>query len=182
MSKQPALNTERLLLRPFTLQDAPEVRSLAGDRAIADTTLNIPHPYEEGMAEEWIQGHEEAFEKGRQATFAVILRETESLIGAIGLVLNDRFDRADLGYWIAKPRWGKGYCTEAAREVLRYGFTELGLNRIQATHMTRNPASGKVMQKIGMSREGLLRQHVKKWGKYEDLEIYAILRSEFESG
>ena len=84
--------------------------------------------------------------------------------------------RAELGYWIGKPYWGQGYCTEAARATLDFGFEQLGLNRIFAHHFARNPASGRVMQKIGMTREGRLRQHVKKWDAFEDLELYGILK------
>ena len=75
--------------------------------------------------------------------------------------------------------WEQGYCTEAAEAVLRYGFEVLGLNRIESRHFKRNPASGRVMQKIDMKHEGLLRQAYKKWGKYEDWEIYAILKDEY---
>jgi RimJ/RimL family protein N-acetyltransferase len=180
MTLQPTLRSDRLVLRPFTLADAPDVQRLAGDRDIASTTLNIPHPYEDGMAETWIGGHQERFEKGEQVSFAVVL-EDGTLIGAMGLHVNQEFERAELGYWIGKPYWGRGYCTEAAKTVLHYGFETLGLNRIQARHLARNPASGRVMQKIGMRYEGYLRQHVNKWGIFEDIELYAILKSEYIS-
>jgi RimJ/RimL family protein N-acetyltransferase len=161
------------------LDDAPMVQKLAGDRDIASTTLNIPHPYEDGMAEEWIGTHQEKFEKGELVNFAVVLRGDNQLVGAMGLVINKRHECAELGYWVGKPYWNKGYCTEAAQAVLEYGFNELNLNRIFAHHVKRNQASGRVMQKIGMMHEGCLRQHVKKWDVFEDLEAYAILRSEF---
>lgn len=179
MAERPVLETERLILRPFTLADAPEVQRLAGAWEIADTTLNIPHPYRDGMAEEWIGRHQERFDRGELASFAIVLRDEGRLIGAIGLAISERFDRGEMGYWIGVPYWNQGYCTEAARAVLEYGFSVRGLNRIQATHLTRNPASGRVMQKIGMSHEGRLRQHVRKWDRFEDLECYAILRSEY---
>ncbi len=73
------------------------------------------------------------------------MAETDELIGAIGLTLSKKYDHAEMGYWIGVPFWGKGYCTEAAKIVLQYGFEELKLNRIFAHHMTNNPASGKVM-------------------------------------
>jgi ribosomal-protein-alanine N-acetyltransferase len=181
MAKRPKLVTERLLLRPFTLADAPVVQRLAGDRDIASNTLNIPHPYEDGMAEEWLSTHQEQFEQGESVIFAITLRDNDELIGAIGLTINQRYERAELGYWIGKPYWGNGYCTEAAEAVLHYGFTVLSLNRIHAYHMSRNPASGRVMEKIGMKYEGCSKQHVKKWGVFEDLKWYAILKSEHES-
>ncbi len=181
MAKQPELTTERLLLRPFALADAPIVQQLAGDEAIASTTGTIPHPYEDGMAEEWIGTHPKAFEEGEGVVFAITLREDKTLIGAIGLTIEGDHERAGMGYWIGKPYWGNGYCTEAARAVLNYGFAELGLNRIYATHFSRNPASGRVMEKIGMACEGCHRQHFKKWGAFEDLKVYAILKAEYES-
>lgn len=178
----PRLRTDRLLLRPFELADAPDVQRLAGDRSIADTTLNIPHPYEDGMAENWIKGHREKMEKGEVLNLAVTLAETGKLIGAVGLVLDPRFESAELGYWIGRPYWGRGYATEAARAPVHYGFTTLGLNRIQARHMSRNPASGRVMEKLGMKYEGCLRQYVKKWDVFEDMKMYSVLKSEYTAG
>ena len=180
MTQQPTLATERLTLRRFTLDDAPRVQLLAGDKTIASTTLNIPHPYEDGMAEEWIGTHEKQRKAGKLENFAIVQKEDYLLVGAIGLVIKKEWDSAELGYWIGKPYWGKGYCTEAARAVLKYGFEELGLNRIHAHFMTQNPGSGKVMEKIGMKYEGHLRQAVKKWDEFQDLKAYAILKSEFD--
>jgi len=179
MSKMPTIETERLRLRPFTLDDAHELQRLIGDRDIASPTLTIPHPYEDGMAEEWIGTHQEAFDKGERVEFAIVHGEHGFLIGGIGLGINKEYESAEIGYWIAKPYWNHGYCTEAAQAVLKYGFEVLVLNRIYTTHMTRNPASGRVLQKIGMKHEGTLRQHVEKWGKFEDMEAYGILRSEY---
>ncbi|MDX1556875.1 MAG: GNAT family N-acetyltransferase [Xanthomonadales bacterium] len=177
--QQPTLQTQRLILRPFQRSDAPEVQRLAGDRAVADTTLAIPHPYEDGMAEEWIATHQPKFEAGELADFAITLRDDGALVGAIGLAVNQRFDSAVLGYWIGVPFWNRGYCTEAAVAVIDYGFAELDLNRIHAPHLMRNPASGRVMEKAGMTREGVTRQSVKKWGRYEDLVLYGILREDW---
>ncbi|MCP4539423.1 MAG: GNAT family N-acetyltransferase [Chloroflexi bacterium] len=179
MTGQPELRTERLLLRPFAVADAPVVQQLAGNREIASTTLNIPHPYEVGMAEEWIGTHQEQFEKGDLATFAIVRQQDRSLIGAISLMrINQRHENAELGYWIGKPYWNNGYCTEAGRAILQYGFGALGLNRIYACYLSRNPASGQVMEKIGMVHEGCQRQHAKKWGIFDNLELYAILKAE----
>jgi len=177
--KRPTLKTERLVLRPFELSDAPRVQLLAGDRDVAAMTLLIPHPYEDGIAEAWIGSHQEHFENGQEIVFAITRKASAELIGAIGLVPNPHHDLAGLGYWLGKPYWNEGYCTEAARAVLHYAFTELRLNRVQAHHFSHNPASGRVMQKVGMRHEGTLRQHVKKWGEFYDNETYGILRAEF---
>lgn len=141
------IETARLLLRPFEMSDAPDVQRLAGDIAIADTTLTVPHPYLDGMAEQWIATHAPKFEAGELVNFAIVERQHGELVGAIGLTLETAFDRAELGYWVGRPYWGLGYCTEAAASVVRYGFKRLGLNRIHARYVQRNPASGRVMQK-----------------------------------
>ena len=90
MKECPAIETARLLLRPFELSDAKDVQCLAGDRAIADTTLNIPHPYEDGMAEEWIGERQESFKKGETVDFAITHRLDRFFIGGISLMTIDR--------------------------------------------------------------------------------------------
>ncbi len=179
MKVQPTLETEHLVLRPFKLSDAERVQALAGDKNIASTTLAIPHPYEDGMTEDWIRTHQIAFEKGELVNYAIVLKSTAELIGAIGLTLSQQHTRAELGYWVGKPYWNQGYCTEAAREMVRFAFQALAINRVQAMHLSRNPASGRVMEKIGMKHEGRRRQYILKWGFFEDVELYALLRSEY---
>lgn len=179
MRERPTLETTRLILRPFTLDDAPVVQRLAAAREIAATTANIPHPYEEGMAEAWISGHQARFEAGQLLNFAIVRRADHTLLGAIGLHFNQAHANAELGYWMGLPYWGEGYMTEAAGAVVRYAFEVLNLNRVFACHFVRNPASGRVMQKIGMVYEGCLRQHVLKWGQFEDMAYYGILKSEY---
>jgi RimJ/RimL family protein N-acetyltransferase len=80
---------------------------------------------------------------------------------------------------VGKPYWNRGYATEAAAALLAFGFNELSLNRIYASYLARNPSSGRVMEKVGMLREGIVRQGTKKWEKYEDLVCYAILRDDW---
>jgi [ribosomal protein S5]-alanine N-acetyltransferase len=181
MKQIPVLETKRLILRPFGLYDAKEVQRLAGERAIAETTLNIPHPYEDGMAEDWISGHREYFDRELGVHFAITRKAGGALLGAISLMGLVKGHQAELGYWIGKPYWNRGFCTEAGEAVVRYAFVILGLVRIHASHFTRNPASGRVMQKLLMKDEGCLRQHVKKWDKLEDLACYGILKDEWES-
>ncbi|MCI0540484.1 MAG: GNAT family N-acetyltransferase [Verrucomicrobiales bacterium] len=176
---QPTLQTDRLILRPFRISDASAVQRMAGAWEIADTTLLIPHPYLEGLAEKWIASHATDWQEGRSAAFGITLRETNELCGAIGLALAPQYARAELGYWIGVAFWNRGYCSEAVREVIRFGFEHLGLNRIYAHHFSRNPASGRVLRKSGMSYEGCLRQHVRRWERFEDLECYGILRGEW---
>jgi ribosomal-protein-alanine N-acetyltransferase len=179
---QPTLNTARLLLRPFTLADAPDVQRYVSDRDIAAMTLSIPHPYPDGGAEKWIETHAAKYADGQRVSFAIIERASRALAGAIGLHLERAHGRAELGYWIAKPFWGRGYATEAGRAMLRFGFEVLGLNKIHAAVFIKNPASDRVIRKLGMKWEGRLREHDLKWGVYEDIDLYAMLLSEWRGG
>lgn len=177
----PLLTTQRLVLRPFAGADAETVRALAGDRRIADTTLNVPHPYEPGMAELWITSLETLRATGEQATFAVCLKDTEKLIGAMSLRIISILSQANLGYWVGHPFWNMGYGTEAATAVVAYAFDALHLHRVYAAHLARNPASGRIMQKLGMQQEGVQREHTRKWNQYEDLVIYGLLKREWQA-
>ena len=179
-TQRPTVETERLILRPFTLNDAPEVQRLANDRDISSNT-NLAYPYEDGMAEQWINSQQGSFERGEIINFAITHGKEGYLIGSIGLVIDKENEKAELGYWIGKPYWNKGYCTEAARAVANYGFMVVGLNRIFAKYFSRNPASGRVMQKIGMKHEGTLRQDSKKNGIFEDHEYYGLLNSDWNN-
>jgi [ribosomal protein S5]-alanine N-acetyltransferase len=149
MEPYPTLHTERLVLRAFTLDDAPALRQLARAREVARTMLHLPHPYEEGMAEEWIAGLRPAFEAGTRAPFAVTLCEGATLVGTVSLFIDERERAGLLGFWVGLPYWSKGYVTEAVAEVVRYGFEERGLQRIRANHFGSNTASGKVLRRSG---------------------------------
>jgi RimJ/RimL family protein N-acetyltransferase len=178
--QQPRLETERLILRPFAISDAAVVQQLAGAREVAATTLNIPHPYEDGMAEQWIGTHREEFENGGLVNFAIVVRKSNALCGCIGLSINRAHARAELGYWIGVPYWNNGYCTEAAEVVVGYAFETMKLHRIYSSHIGSNRASGRVMEKIGMQYEGCSREHTRKWNEYHDLMTYGILENEWE--
>ena len=179
MRTAPPLLTERLLLRSLTLEDAQDIQHLAGERDVAATVIRIPHPYEDGMAEAWIRSCSDTFEKEEGLHFAITLRTEKNLIGVIGLELDQENENSELGYWIGKPYWNCGYATEAAKVVVAYSFEVLKLNRIHAKHYKRNPASGRVLEKIGMQYEGCLRQHIKKWDNFEDIIAYGMLKSKF---
>jgi len=152
---------------------------MAGAREIADTTVSIPHPYDLDHALAWIGNQHRESVRGRATNFAIRLLPGSPLIGSAGLRdIDHEHLQAELGFWIGRDWWGQGYAREAAAAVLRFGFETLGLNRICAHHMARNPAAGRVLLHVGMQREGLLRERVKKWGVYEDVVLYAILRDD----
>jgi [ribosomal protein S5]-alanine N-acetyltransferase len=179
--EQPTLSTERLTLRPFIADDAFDVERLAGRREIADTTLNIPHPYPHGGAADWIRAHGPAWNDGSSATFAIAGGKKGALVGAIGLMIKAEHRRAELGYWIALDCWNRGYATEASQRLIDFGFDVLSLHRIEARHFLRNPASGRVMQKLGMKHEGVERDWAFKWDRFEALAVYSILEPEWRA-
>ncbi len=177
---QPTLFTARLALRPFEVADGVRVRELCGEAVFARNTLDIPHPYPAGAAEAWIRTHPEMYRNGTEVVFAITERGDGRLVGSIGLsAISARHARADIGWWVGREWWNRGYCTEAAGAVLDYAFTTLGLRRVYSSHIAGNDASGRVMQKLGMTREGVQRRHVERWGEFHDIVLYGILREEW---
>jgi len=174
------LSTERLLLRPLCISDVEPLCELAGAEEVYRTTINIPHPYTTSDAEAWVERSLAMWADGSATHFAIVRRDTDDLIGGVGLTIERRHDRAELGFWVGVPYWGRGYTTEASRAVLAFGFGELRLERIWAGHLAGNEASGRVQQKLGMTREGVLRRHFKKDGVFHDDVVYAITREEWE--
>ena len=170
-----------MLLRRFISQDAPTVQALAGDAAVADTTLNIAHPYPPGAAAQWIATHDAEFEGKLGAIFAVTAQGIGTLVGAISVGMNAAHRHGEIGYWIGRPFWGRGYATAALRLLVAHCFSRLGLHRVFAHHMARNPASGRVMEKAGLRPEGTLREHILKASRYEDVVLYGLLRRDFRS-
>ena len=176
MPAKPTLETARLVLRPYVDSDVTELLPLVGAREVAATTLRIAHPYTEQDGRAFIALSQEP----DKLWLAITLRSDGRQIGGIGLRLEQQHQHAELGYWIGVPYWGKGYATEAAREVLRYGFEDLHLYRIFASHFSHNPASGNILKKLGMRYEGCQRGHLRKWDRFVDSELYGLLRQEWE--
>ncbi|RLL48325.1 N-acetyltransferase [Oceanobacillus piezotolerans] len=174
-----SLNTERLVLRPYELSDASKVQVLAGDKELAETTF-LPHPYTIELAENWISSHSQLMKNGNAFPFAVILKTENKLVGTMTIRVDKLHNKGELAYWIGKEYWGKGIATEAAKTVLEFGFGELGLNRVWAPIMSKNKASSKVMEKIGLKYEGTLKQDILRWGKYEDVDVYGILKEDYK--
>lgn len=175
---RPTIETRRLILRPFQASDAEEQQVLINDKEIAANTRSIEFPYPDGAAVKWIEQHPQLWLDGKSAIFAICLKNDDQLAGAIGLEISPQDENAELGYWIGRKYWNQGIATEAAAAVVRFGFETLALHKIHAHHVTRNPASGRILEKIGMVREGMFRSHIKKWGTFEDVVFYGILKSD----
>jgi len=177
MTSPPTLETARLRIRPYSEADIPELLPLIGAREVAATTLRIAHPYTVEDAKAFLALAQEP----DKLWLAVTLRSDGRQIGGIGLRIDEQHQHAELGYWLGVPYWGQGYATEAATEMLRYGFEDLGMHRIFASHFAHNPASGRILRKLGMRYEGCQRAHLRKWDQFVDSELYGLLRREWEA-
>ena len=178
--EHPLLETSRLRMRLLEPSDAPAIQKVARAREIADTMISIPHPYPAGEAERYVARQQAERAAGRSVTFAAELKAEGRFCGLIEIRDIDReHSQGELSFWLAVETWGQGYMSEALQAAVRYGFEGLGLNRLYAYHMVRNPASGRVLEKNRFVQEGLLRQRVRKWGRFEDVALWAILRREW---
>jgi ribosomal-protein-alanine N-acetyltransferase len=168
------IETDRLLLRPWEVEDALIVqRELS--RVEMARMLAIPHPYPEGGAAEWIP----TARAGRD--FAIVLRETGDVVGGVSLFEHEQHRRAELGYWCAMEFWGRGYATEAVRAVVDYAFDTLGVNKVHAACHGDNPASRRVLEKAGLTFEGQLRRHSYRVDRFADKLMFGALRDEWAS-
>ena len=180
MTKVFKIETKRLILGPIKSNYIPKIVEYAGNKKVADALLTLPHPYQEEDAIYWMNLSNQGLKNGDHYIFGIFLKDYQEFIGGIGLHLEKEHNRAELGYWIAEPFWHQGYATEAAGGAIKFGFEELGLHKIMANHLPENTASGKVMINNGMVKEGVLKDHIRKNGKYETLVQYGILKSEHQ--
>lgn len=181
MESFPVLETDRLRLRKPVVRDVSRILDYANNPKIEEMTLSFPYPYEEKDAISWLEKSNRGFADEDHFIFAICLAQSDEFMGGIGLDINQRFNRAELGFWIGEPFWNNGYVTEAVREVLRFGFETLELNKIYAIHLVKNPASGKVMVKNGMIKEAELKEHIKKSEEYQDVIQYRLTKREFSN-
>lgn len=176
----PTLETPRLRLRKLNMRDAQDIFDYSQDPQVArfvlweaQTSLSDARSYIRYMLRK--------YRLGEPASWGIEWKETQKIIGTIGFMWIQRDNAAaEVGYSLSRAYWNRGIMTEALREILRYGFRSMNLNRIEAQHETENPASGAVMRKCGMQREGTLRQRLLNKGKFVDVELYAILRRDFQ--
>lgn len=170
---QPVLDSRRLLLRPYTQGDAPEVQRLASDRRVAGPTAAIPHPYPEGAAQAWIATNADLFSSGRGVSYAITLQSTSQLVGTVSLLdVSSAHTRAEVGYWVGFDYWGQGYCAEALACLLDFGLGHFAITRFVGRCAASNLASAKVLEKCGFSREGVQVEHVFRNGRFEDMLLY----------
>lgn len=175
--KNKTITTNRLVLRMFVKSDAEKVAWLCHNYNIFKNTLYLPYPYTKEDALEWIESHLDNFEASKSYEFAVTDKESGELFGAIALSSNQKFNHGEIAYWIGEKYWGKGYATEAAEAIIQFAFNVKKYHKVFARYFHSNPASGRVLQKLGMREEGILIDHVRKENRYEDLVHYGMINS-----
>ncbi|ADU29115.1 GNAT family N-acetyltransferase [Evansella cellulosilytica] len=174
-----AITTERLILRMFQLSDAHTVTELCNNIHIYENTLYLPYPYSLDDALSWIKTHHGNFKDDKLFEFAIMNKKTKELVGAIALSNNQNFHQGELAYWIGEKYWGNGYATEACDALLKFAFLEKGYHKVWARYFLSNNASGRVIEKLGLEKEGILKDHVKKDDRYEDLVYCGMIHSQY---
>lgn len=179
------LHTRRLVLRALTLGDAASVVSICRPLEVAKNTLSIAHPYTLADANAFLERITESMDKGDTYCWAITLADREGRsgehIGTMGLHCQHEHRHAEVGYNIAIEHWGKGYATEALRDVLRFGFERVGLERIHAGYYTRNPASRRVLEKCGFVGEGIRPRMYLRFGEWVDLALMRLFREDWRA-
>lgn len=175
----PRLETERLILRSMSLDDLEFII-----RHFSDYETNRYSDYE-GLKnrEEAIEFYKRFLELGKPSHFrlGVVLKETGELVGTLGYHNFSRKDfRTEIGYDLYKTHWGKGFMTEAVRAIIRYGFEQMNLNRIEATMNSENLRSIKLLERLGFQKEGLLREKYYCKGRFQHELVYSLLRKDWE--
>ncbi len=175
----PVLDTPRLTLRRMLRRDSEDMFAYARDPAVSEFLLWQPHE-SEAYTRRYLNYLQSRYRSGDFHDWAVVWRESGRMIGTCGFTqFNLEANSAEIGYVLARPYWGIGIAPEAARAVLRFGFRELRLHRIEAHYMIGNDRSRRVMEKIGMRFEGVRRDSLHVKGRYVSVGVYSILEDEF---
>jgi len=178
------LATDRLVLRPPTLADVPRVTQFVGDIDVARMLAPVPHPYTEADARWWIGTQDGAAQKkngGQPGELVFIATLGGELIGACSHIFGDKAGTAEIGYWLGKPYWARGYGTEMATALLRHGFTDYGLSRTTVSHMVDNPASAAIIAKLGFRPTGRRRIACVSRAAEVEVKTFALTRTEAEA-
>jgi RimJ/RimL family protein N-acetyltransferase len=169
---------DQVHLSEFRSSDKPALIAHLNDREIYDRTLRIPFPYTDASADEWLALVAKITQQQGRPVQCAIRCTDDALIGGCGF---DGFQvgkshRAEVGYWLAKPHWGRGIMTAVVQQVCRHAFDEFGPAKITAHVFVHNPASARVLEKCGFQEEGFLRKHFLKDGQFVDARLFGLLK------
>jgi ribosomal-protein-alanine N-acetyltransferase len=175
----PQLDTPRLRLRRLTMRDAADIYRYSRDSEVARYVLWDAHR-SVSDSRAYLRFMLRRYRNHEPASWGIEWKQTGEIIGTIGFMwIQDDNAAAEVGYSLAREYWNQGIMTEALQAVIRYAFDGLDLNRVEAQHETTNPASGAVMRKCHMVKEGTLRSRLFNKGRYMDVDLYAILRKDY---
>ncbi len=180
-SNLPTIETERILLRKMSLNDAKDMFEYAQDSQVSKyITWYAHHSIQDSKL--FLQDTINNYQNNQVSSWGIVHKAEQKFIGTAGFIdWNIEQARAEIGYTLSGKYWGKGYMTEVVNAIIYFGFTTMMLNRIEARCVIENIASARVMEKVGMKYEGILRQCMFIKGKYRDLKIYSILKDEFSA-
>lgn len=165
-------------IRSWEPSDAPVIVEALNDAGITDNLRDLPRPYTEADARDYIAFAQTA---GESAYAFAIVADGET-VGSIQLTRQQNIHRrtAELGYYVVRRRWGGGVCTEAVRQICRFAFENTDLLRVFAEPFAENAASCRVLEKAGFRLEGVLRRNAVKNGAVRDMRIYSLVREDLE--
>ena len=175
------IQTDRLIIRPFKKDDYKRIYEVCSDFDVAKMTLSMPIPYYEENAKGFIDYTLQAIKEKTSYECAICYKENpDRVIGCIGVMhIDSTAKRAELGWWVDKAEWNKGIATEAAKAVINYCFESLKLHTVFARCFEINPASGKVMQKCGMTYVGKMRDFECRLGEYKNVLYYDLVDKDY---
>lgn len=175
----PVFETKRLMLRQLSPADAEDYFEIASSPVVTAQTTWKRHLILED-SKNYIKKIMQRYENQEEYHWAIVYQQTGKVIGRTGLIrIDPEHDKAELGYVLSHHYWNQGIVTEATRAVIDYAFCELGINRVEARCNAHNTGSYRVMEKLGLQFEGLLRQQLKIHGVYVDQRMYAIIRDDY---
>lgn len=175
------LETARLILRPFTLDDCAMIQAILGDRNVSQTLMDMPHPFTAEDAEIWIKASLLGREMELLYSFAMTRKLDGLFMGCVDIELHPPQNEGDIAYWLAKEHWGQGYATEAAHCMVTFGFETLKLKRIYAQCLQTNTASARVMQKAGLRYESQVQQRSRTSDQLVNVTMYGLTQADYES-
>lgn len=174
----PTLRGDGLLLRPLLSKDAEQLVPLLRDPRVAEPYA-LPHfPWTLSVARGEIDSMEANFEASRRLDLGILPTAEAGLVGTVSLGFTTAHDRAELGFWVGYPYWGRGYARQAAALVLDWAYAERGLHRVTARTLGDNDRAGRLLQSLGFRLEGLQRQHQYHWGRFRDVALWGQLADE----
>ncbi len=179
LANLPTIETERLLLRKITLNDASDMFEYASNPEVSEYTMWSTHVSIEDT-KYFLKSLTKMYKRKELVDWGIVHKAEKKFIGTCGFVeWSMTHNRAEIGYALSARYWGEGYMSEAVNAIIEFGFREMLLNRIVGRCKVDNIASARVMEKVGMQLEGILRQQLFVKGRYWDLKIYSLLREEF---